>query len=392
MFHKKRVASDEAVDEIARMLERAGDAAGRAEHYRQETGLWAGVMTMSDPDDGSRAGFAPAVEARDGVQLMLTADQHVLVQEPTGEVHAKDDGIPPGWDVKDHLFETSTEAMIALGQWLDVLKLSSPAAEAATSPEDEPGDELGSDEEFEAEMRPIEAKARSDKERILALLADTGVTEDQLDQLGWEYLDAGHSDMSPDGPYLAWIRERLARGPIMDDGGAAEGRVRARWEFAALSEEEQRRQLDRALAEMHAAVKEERAEDARAALATCWLMVEARRSTWERELAIEYESTARSEGRAAGVVSDFVDALGHHLDEIRSALERDEELLPDDVVYRTFTLTENLASLVARHLRQRDTRDVLDLLEILPGALLSLSKQTPSGRSVPNLDLERTDD
>lgn len=267
-----------------------------------------------------------------------------------------------------------------------------PAEEASPSLEDESGDELGFDEEFEAELRAVEAKARSEKQRILALLADTGVTEEQLDELGWEYLDAGHSDMTPDGPYVAWIRERLARGPIMDDGGAAEGRVRARWEFAALSEEEQRRQLDRAFADMRAAVKDERAEDTRAALATCWLMVEARRLTWERKVAAEYEATARSEGHAASAVSDFADALGHHLDEITSALEHDEELLPDDVIYRTFTLTENLASLVARHLRQRGTPDVLDLLEILPGALLSLSEQTPSGGSVPNLDLERTDD
>jgi hypothetical protein len=113
-----------------------------------------------------------------------------------------------------------------------------------------PGTELGSDEEFEAELRGIEAAARSDEQRILTLLADMGVTQEQLDQLGWEYLDAGHSDMSPDGPYVAWIKERLARGPVMDDGGAAGGRVRARWKFADLSEEEQRRQLDRALAEM----------------------------------------------------------------------------------------------------------------------------------------------
>jgi hypothetical protein len=392
MFHKKRVASDNAMDEIARMLERAGDAAGRVEQYRQETGLWAGVMTMSDPDDGSRAGFAPAVETRDGLQLMLTADQHVLVQEPTGEVHATGDGVPPGWDVKEHLFAISTEAMIALGHWLDVLKLSAPAFEAAPVREDETGVELGSDEEFEAEVRAIEAKARLDKERILALLSDTGVTEDQLDQLGWEYLDAGHSEMSPDGPYVAWIRERLARGPIIEDGGAAEGRVRARWEFAALSEEEQRRQLDRAFTDMRSAVKEERAEDARSALAACWLMVEARRSTLERELGAEHEATASSEGHSVVPADEFSDALSRHLDEIRQALEHDEGLLPDDVVYRTFTLTENLASLVARHLGQRGTSDVLDLLAILPGALLSLSKQTPSGRSVPGLDLEPTDD
>jgi hypothetical protein len=120
-------------------------------------------------------------------------------------------------------------------------------------------------------------------------------------------------------------------------------------------------------------------------------MVEARRSTLERELAAEYEATASSEGHPVVPVSDFSSALSRHLDEIRQALEHDEGLLPDDVVYRTFRLTVNLASLVARHLGQRGTSDVLDLLGILPGALLSLSKQTPSGRSVPNLDLEPTD-
>jgi hypothetical protein len=114
-------ASEEATDEIVLMLERAGDAAGRVEQYREDTGLWAGVMTMSNPEDGSRVGYAPAVEKGGGAQFMLTADQRVLVQEPDGAVHPTGDGVPEGWDIQDHLFETSTEAMIALGQWLDVL-------------------------------------------------------------------------------------------------------------------------------------------------------------------------------------------------------------------------------------------------------------------------------
>jgi hypothetical protein len=166
-------------------------------------------------------------------------------------------------------------------------------------------------------------------------------------------------------------------------------------EFAAKPEEEQRLRLERAFAEMYAAVNEERADDVRVALSVCWVMVRGRRLARTRDLVADFAIAARAEGIAeSAAVSDFASELEGRLDELASALEDEEAsgaLLPDDTVYRTFTLNEKLTSLAERHLRQRGTVNVLPLLGLLRDTLLSLSQKTASGRPLPHLDLEPTD-
>jgi hypothetical protein len=49
-------------------------------------------------------------------------------------------------------------------------------------------------------------------------------------------------------------------------------------------------------------------------------------------------------------------------------------LLPNDTVYRSFTLNENPMGLAERHLKQRGTTDVLPLLEVLKDTLVSVSR------------------
>jgi hypothetical protein len=160
-------------------------------------------------------------------------------------------------------------------------------------------------------------------------------------------------------------------------------------EFAAMSDEEQRPKLNRAFTELWAAVNEERVDEVRLQLDVCWVMVRGRRLSRARQVVTAFENAARAEGIAQGsAVSDFAGELDSLLDELASALEEEETLPPDDTVYRTFTLNENLMSLAVRHLQRQGTTDVLPLLAVTKDALLSLSQQTPSGNPLPNLNLE----
>jgi hypothetical protein len=97
--------------------------------------------------------------------------------------------------------------------------------------EDDETESPGQSFRFRAQMRAIEERARAEDKSQLAALADTGVTEDQLHLLEWEYLEAGLPDDSLSrlsGPeFITWARERLALGPVLEEG--AEGRVKQRW-------------------------------------------------------------------------------------------------------------------------------------------------------------------
>lgn len=165
-------------------------------------------------------------------------------------------------------------------------------------------------------------------------------------------------------------------------------------EFAAHADEEQGALLEQQFGRMYAALNEQRGDDLRKELRKCWVMVQGRRIARARQVVEEY--LLATYAADAPNIEEFETTLNDELDALASGIEEQETpegpLLPDDIVYRVFTLNEKLTSLAGQHISNRGRQDTDSLLGVLRRTLLEVSRQTPSGQQLPDFKLDALDD
>jgi hypothetical protein len=57
-------------------------------------------------------------------------------------------------------------------------------------------------------------RAADELRHVRAALGNPSLTDDELSQLRWEYLDMGGEDLSPSGRFAGWLWDRISRRPV----------------------------------------------------------------------------------------------------------------------------------------------------------------------------------